>query len=74
MRYGNNYSKEYLKKLSDTKLGELNPQHKLNVGKVIEIKKLWSYGFYTTASLGEKFGIKRQTIADIVYGRTWKQV
>jgi len=68
------YCKEYAKKLSDGKLGELNPQHKLKTEQVIEIKKLWNIGTYTTTSLGESFGVKRQTIADIVYGRTWKQV
>lgn len=70
----NRYCEEYAKKLSDTKLGEINPQHKLKTEQVIEIKKLWETKEYTTTSLGEKFGVKRQTIADIVYGRTWKHV
>lgn len=70
----NRYTKEYAKKLSDTKLGEINPQHKLKTEQVIEIKELWSTGIYTTASLGEKYKISRQSIADIVYGRTWKHV
>jgi hypothetical protein len=70
----NRYTAEYAKKLSDTKLGEVNPQHKLKTEQVMEIKKLWETKEYTTTSLGEKFGVKRQTIADIVYGRTWKHV
>lgn len=68
------YSEQYGKKLSDTKIGEFNPQHKLKAEQVKEIKKLWSTGTYTTATLGEKFSISRQSIADIVYGRTWKHV
>lgn len=70
----NRYTKEYAKKLSDTKLGEINPQHKLKTEQVIEIKKLWATGIYTTTYLGEKFKISRQSIADIVYGRTWKHL
>lgn len=70
----NRYCKEYAKKLSDTKLGESNPQHKLKVEQVIEIKKLWVTGVYTTATLGEKYKISRQSIADIIYGRTWKSI
>ncbi len=65
---------QYIKKLSDTKSGELNPQHKLKAEQVIEIKRLWATNIYTTASLGEMFNISRQSIADIVYGRTWKHI
>lgn len=68
----NRYCKEYAKKLSDTKLGELNPRHKLIESQVIEIRRLWETKIYTAQSLGDKFGVKRQTITDIVYGRTWK--
>jgi len=74
MRYGTNYSEEYLKKLSITKTGELNPSHKLTVEQVKEVKRLWKLGIYTTASLGAEFNISRQSIADIVYGRTWKHL
>jgi len=74
IRYGKDYSREYLKKLSNKKIGELNPSHKLTIENVIEIKKLWSLGDYTTTSLGKKFNISRQSIADIVYGRTWKHL
>lgn len=77
IRYGqrhNRYSEDYAKKLSDTKLGEINPQHKLKTEQVIEIKRLWATGHYSTTSLGEKFNISRQSVADIVYGRTWLHV
>jgi len=70
----NRYTKVYAKKLSDTKLGEINPKHKLKTNQVREIKKMWLTGNYSTARLGEQFGVKRQTIADIVYGRTWKHI
>lgn len=66
--------KQYIKKLSDTKAGELNPQHKLKAEQVVEIRRLWTTKIYTTTTLGEKFGVGRQTIADIVYGRTWKHI
>ena len=68
------YNEEYAKKLSDTKLGEINPQAKLTANKVKEIKKLWNTGNYSTASLGKRFQISRQSVADIVKGRTWKHV
>lgn len=68
------YCEEYAKKLSDTKLGEINPQHKLKSEQVIEIRRLWATGNYSCVVLGEKFGVKRQTITDIVYGRTWKHL
>jgi len=68
------YTKEYAKKLSDTKLGEINPQHKLKSDQVRRIKRLWSTGNYSAIRLGEQFGVKRQTITDIVYGRTWKHI
>lgn len=70
----NRYCKEYAKKLSDTKLGELNPQHKLKAEQVRKIKIMWKAGNHTCSTLGDMFGVKRQTIADIVYDRTWKNV
>lgn len=70
----NRYCEEYAKKLSDTKLGESNPQHKLKAEQVIEIKQLWTTGNYSCVILHEMFGVKRQTISDIVHGRTWKHI
>lgn len=70
----NRYTKEYAKKLSDTKLGETNPQAKLTEEKVILIKQLWKTGRYTTTTLGEKFNMSRQSINDIVRNRTWKHI
>lgn len=68
------YNEQYAKKLSDTKLGEKNPSHKLKANQVREIRKLWSTGQYSAASLGESFGVKRQTINDIIHNRTWKHI
>jgi hypothetical protein len=70
----NRYCEEYAKKLSDTKLGESNPQHKLKAEQVMEIKRLWATGIYTCVSLQDMFEVKRQTISDIVHGRTWKHL
>lgn len=70
----NRYCEEYAEKLSVTKEGEKNPQHKLKKEQVQEIKALWGKGNYTTTTLGLKYGVGRQTIADIVYGRTWKHL
>lgn len=60
--------------LSDRKLGEKNPRSILTTDKVLQIKKLWSTGNYTPTILGAKFGVARQTITDIVKGRTWKHI
>jgi hypothetical protein len=68
----NRYSEAYAQKLSFSKIGETNPQSKLTEDKVIKIKELWNTGYYSTTVLGGKFGVSRQSIADIVYGRTWK--
>lgn len=70
----NRYSPEYAKKLSDTKLGTINPQSKLTEKDIVEIRKLWATGNYTTTTIADKYPVSRQSIADIVYGRTWKQV
>ena len=68
------YTEEYGKKLSDTKLGEVNPQAKLTEEKVRHIKFLWKKGTDSTTVLGNMFNISRQAVADIVYGRTWKHI
>lgn len=70
----NRYSQEYAEKLSKQKQGELNYSAKLKTEQVIEIRKKWSTGNYSTQSLGNLYGVKRQTIADIVYCRTWKHL
>lgn len=70
----NRYTPEYGEKLSKLKRGELNYLAKLKSSQVIEIRQKWKTGNYTTTSLGNIYGVKRQTIADIVYERTWKHL
>jgi DNA-binding XRE family transcriptional regulator len=77
IKYGirnNRYNNEYAKKLSETKLGTLNPQSKLNTEKVIKIMELYKTGNYNSQTLGELFNVKRQTINDIISGRCWSHV
>lgn len=77
IRYGirnNRYTKEYGEKLSKQKQGELNYSAKLKEEQVIDIRRKWETGNYTTTTLGELYNVKRQTIADIVYNRTWKHL
>lgn len=50
---------------------ERNPQAKLTRGKISEIRKHYSSGNATQKSLGAKFGVCRQTIADIVHRKLW---
>ncbi len=71
--------KEYLRKLSTTKHGILNPQHKLKESDVMEIRKLYKYylekGYKKTETqhlLADKFSVKRPTISDIVLYKAWK--
>lgn len=70
----NRYCEEYAKKLSETKIGESNPNHKLKAEQVIKIRNLWVTGNYSCIKLQDMFGVKRQTISDIVYNRTWKHL
>lgn len=70
----NRYNEEYARKLSETKQGELNYSAKLKSSQVIEIRKKWETGNYSTEALGNMYGVKRQTIADVVYNRTWKHL
>lgn len=73
--------KEYLRKLSTTKYGTLNPHHKLKESDVIEIRRLYKdyleKGYKKTETqylLADKFSVKRPTISDIVLYKTWKHL
>lgn len=65
---------EYLKKLSIANRGENTPSHKVTEEDVRQIKRLWETGSYSTTAIAERYPISRQSVADIVYGRTWKHV
>ena len=66
--------KEYLDKLCKANRGENALNHKIKEEDVREIKRLWETGAYTTTAIADKYPISRQSVADIVYGRTWKHV
>lgn len=53
--------------------GAMLPQAKLSTNEVREIKTLLGLGI-PTGSVGLVFNTPRQTITDIKYGRTWKNV
>lgn len=67
-----NQDKSYITKISDTKLGTLNPSAKLTEDDVKEIREL--YTIMTQQELAEMFGVSRPTIGDIVNNRTWKHL
>lgn len=67
------YTREYAKKLSVTKQGERNPQSRLDVEKVMEIRELYEQG-YTQQALADMFDVKRSTVQDVVQRKTWKHV
>jgi hypothetical protein len=70
----NRYTEEYGKKLSETKQGELNHSAVLKEKDIPEIRKLFDTGNYSTTVIGEIYGVKRQTIRDVITRRTWKHV
>lgn len=71
--------KGYKEKLSKTKSGTLNPQHKLKEKDVLQIRKEYHELLQKEQRkteiqhlLAEKYNVKRPTISDIVLNRTWK--
>ena len=50
--------------------GEKNGSAKLKPEDIIQIRKMLAKGT-TLVSLGQKFGVHRQTISDIKYGKHW---
>lgn len=73
--------KGYKVKLSKTKFGTLNPQHKLKEIDVMHIRKEYNELIQkgqqkteTQTLLAEKYNVKRPTISDIVLNRTWKHL
>jgi DNA-binding transcriptional regulator YiaG len=54
--------------------GTENPAARLNEGQVAEIRALWKARAMSQRQIGERFGIKQQTVQNIVNGKTWKHV
>ena len=67
-------NKAYLKKLSEANRGENSITHKVTEEDVKNIKRLFQTGAYSTTAIADMYPISRQSVADIVYGRTWKHV
>lgn len=65
---------EYLNKLSVANRGENALNHKIKEADVREIKRLWETGIHTTATISDLYPISRQSVRDIIAGRTWKHV
>lgn len=53
-------------------IGQDNPNSRLTIEQVIEIKKTPHY--YLSGGLAVKYGVTSQTIRDIRRGRTWRHV
>lgn len=70
----NRYTPEYAKKLSDTKLGEINPQAILTADDVREIRRLYRPYKCSQYKLAEMYGVGRSTIQDIIERKTWAHI
>jgi len=68
------YTKEYAKKLSLAKLGELNGLSVLTESQVKQIRELYNLGDYSQYLLSQMFNVSRSTIQDIVQYKTWKHI
>ncbi|MGW9128085.1 NUMOD3 domain-containing DNA-binding protein [Paenibacillus chitinolyticus] len=67
------YTVEYASKLSKAKKGEKNPQSRLTIEKVREIRDLYESGSLSQWKLAQKFEVSRSTIQDIVQYKTWRE-
>lgn len=68
-----NGSRKYPERLRPPR-GEKHGHSKLTESEVLEIKTLYATGEWTQKQLGEKFHVKRQSVGDILTGRTWKHI
>jgi hypothetical protein len=55
-------------------VGERNGNVRLTEEKVRRIRALWRTGRFVPRELGERFGVHKDTIRQIVKGKTWKAV
>lgn len=71
---------EYISKIATSKLGTKNASAKLDENKVREIRVEYEKmqrnesKFKTKTELAKHFGVKRPTVNDILFGRTWTHV
>lgn len=72
------HTKETKDKMSKKRIGvsltkgEKNPNSKLTLNEVSEIRNLYLNGNYTFADLGRKFNVTYQTISGIIKNKFWK--
>lgn len=55
-------------------VGEKNSQAKLNTLQVRIIKRLLNFNTLSCKVISNYFGVSRQTISSIKFGRTWKEI
>lgn len=71
---------EYISKIATSKLGTKNASAKLDENKVREIRVEYEKmqrnesKFKTKTELAKHYGVKRPTVNDILFGRTWTHV
>lgn len=60
----------------DCARGERNDKHKLTKEQVLEIRKIYKKGDlqFGQSALAKKYGVKHQSIADIVNRKSWKHI
>lgn len=70
----NRYTKDWSDQLGTHKKGKKNPNTILNEKKIRQIREDYAVRKITQKMLGEKYGVGRTTIADIVNYRTWNEI
>lgn len=66
------YCKSNCRWATDTESSRNRDYVKLTVVKANEIRELWAAGKFSYTSLARKYGVHRQTIWNVVNGRSWK--
>lgn len=59
---------------SASRVGERNNSCVLSRQDVIEIRKTFSRGGVTRVSLSEKYGVNKQTVCNIISGKSWSHL
>lgn len=54
--------------------GSMNPAAKLDEDRVIEMRRLYATGNYTTYKLSDMFGISRRVVSQTLKHKLWKHV
>lgn len=73
-KLGNKASDETKLKMSINNTGSSNPSAKLVEADVLEIRLLHSSKSHTVQEIADLFGVKKGTVENILYRRTWKNI